>query len=183
MKQYKKGKTIIMEINDATFIGVLFRTNLEKLSGVDVRILTKLKNFVKELDNTAKDKGIDYYTYYQSGEGLLSRFTVKRNLSKRNNVIALFDMEPCDKRLKYLPKFIYRIDEGVLGFYPEYKIDGNLYCASGGDSFDSIEFNHLKESSIRIFDEITGIGIDPSLIKIRVYNDVEERKDENESED
>ena len=164
--------------NDVTFIGVLFRiSDAKKLSGTDNRILSKLNDFVKKLDSTAKENGIDYYSYYQSGEGLLSRFMVKRNLSKRNNVIALFDMEPCDKRLRYLPKFIYRIDEGVLAFYPEYKVDGVLHAAGGGDRSDAIELNHLKVSSIRIFDDITeGIGIDPSLIKVRDYS--EERKED-----
>ena len=165
--------------NDVTFMGVLFRTSdVKKLSGTDNRILSKLNDFVKKLDDTAKENGIDYYSYYQCGEGLLSRFMVKRNLSKRNNVIALFDMEPCDKRLRYLPKFIYRIDEGALTFYPEYKVEGKIYIVGGGDSSDSIEFSCLKESSIRIFDDITeGIGIDPSLIKVRVDN-TEERKEE-----
>lgn len=160
-------------MKEVRFVGLIHRTNDMRNHDVLSRHLNKLDKVLARIDDAASKKGLEYYTYCKSGDELLSRFTVKRNRSKVNNVLALFDMEPCNKDLKYLPKFIYFIDKGYVSFYPEYRIGKESYAACGGELGDDIDLSVLRDSSMRIFDEITK-EIDESLIEAKDETEVNE---------
>lgn len=160
-------------MKEVRFLGVGYRTKDMRNHDVLSRHLNTLDKFLARIDDAASKKGLEYYTYFKSGDELLSRFMVKRNHSKVNNVLGLFDMEPCNKDLKYLPKFIYFIDKGYVAFYPKYRIGEESYALCGGEPGDDIDLSVLRDSSMRIFDEITK-EIDESLIKGKDETEVNE---------